>query len=244
MRLTLLEIVQHILNKLNGDEVNSIGDTVESYQIALEVQASFYSMLDDIQWPFQYNLVALEASNDEDRPTHMRVPTSVDNFKWIRYRDGSVTAPVYNEVKYLSPEEFLDYLSARIGNSYLSVQDYSGAYFPIITDRDPAYYTSFDDEYIVFDSYNSELDDTLQSSKVMAMGQTIPTFVMEDAAYPDIPTKYFPQLLAEATAACFFYQRQTASPVDERRARRSFVRHQNAMHRSQEADKQIPDFGR
>lgn len=244
MKMTLLEIVQQILSKQTGDEVNSIGDTTESMQVALEVQASYYAMLDDIQWPFQYNLIALEASADTNRPTHMRVPTNVDNFKWIRYRDGAITTPAYNDVTYLKPEEFLDYTMSDTSSSAVSVEDYSGAYLLIGTGRDPKYYTMFSDDYVVFDSYDSTVDDTLKSSKVIAMGQTIPTFVLEDNAYPDIPTKYFPQLLAEASAACFFYLRQTASPIDERRARRSFVRHQNAMHRSQEADKQIPDFGR
>lgn len=243
MKMTTLEIVQQVLNKLGGDEVNSIGDTVESYQIALELQATFYSMLDDIAWPFQYNLVALEASVDSARPTHMKVPVGVDNFKWIRYKDSESTVPIYNTIKYLKPEEFLDMIATNT-SAALTVQDYSGAYFSVGTEQDPCYYTSFDDDYVVFDSYNAAVDDTLQSSKVIAFGQTIPTYNLDDTSYPPIPAKYFPQLLAETTAACYFYQRQTGSPIDERRARRSFVRHQNAMHRSLEADKQIPDFGR
>lgn len=244
MRMTLLELVQQIGSKLNSDEINSIGDTTESLQIALEVQATYYSMLDNIEWPHQYNLIALEASGTTEKPTHMRIPRAVDNFKWIRYRDSTQDTAVYNPVKYLIPEEFLDLLSSHTAGPSLEVQDYSGAYFLVGTDRDPQYYTSFDDSYIVFDSYNSDVDSTLQSSKIMAMAQTIPSFILTDDAYPDLPTKYFPLLLAEATAACFFYAKQMQSPVDERRARRSFVRHFNNANRTQEANSTVLDFGR
>lgn len=244
MRMTLLEIVQQILNKTNGDEINSIGDNTESMQIALEVQSTFYSMLDNIEWPHQYNLIALEASVDTDRPTHMKVPRAIDNFKWIRYRDGESTTPIYNKVDYLKPDEFIERTMVNTLGSSIDVEDYSGAHLLIGNDRDPQHYTSFDDVYMVFDSYNATVDSTLQSSKVMAMGQTIPAFELTDTAYPDIPTKYFPMLLAEATAACFWYSKQMQSPIDERRARRSFVRHFNNIHRSQEANQEVLDFGR
>lgn len=245
MKLTLLELTQQILNKMNGDEVNSIGDTVEATQVAYEIQATYYAMLDNIEWPYQYNLTALEASVDVTRPTHMRLPEAVDNFKWIKYRDSSITdSVVYNPVEYLQPEEFLEAIFNHTTDQSIQVQDYSGAYFLVGSNRDPKFYTTFDDEHIVFDSYDSSVDSTLQSSKVIAMAQTIPTFVMEDNAVPNLPTRYFPMLLAEATAACFFYAKQMQSPIDERRARRSYVRHFNNVNRAQEADKTVIDFGR
>lgn len=244
MKMTVLELVQQIGSKLNSDEINSIADTTESLQIALELQATYYAMLDNVEWPYQYNLISLEASGDVTKPTHMKLPEAVDNFKWIKYKDGLSPTTNYKTIQYLQPDEFLEMIFANTADQSIEVQDYSGAYFLVGNTRDPQYYTSFDDTHIVFDSYNADIDSTLQSSKVMALAQTIPTFVMEDDAYPDLPTRYFPMLLAEATAACFFYAKQMQSPIDERRARRSYVRHFNNVNRAQEADKTVLDFGR
>jgi hypothetical protein len=37
-KMTLLEMTQNILSAMNSDEVNSITDTVESLQVAEEIQ--------------------------------------------------------------------------------------------------------------------------------------------------------------------------------------------------------------
>lgn len=242
MKMTLLEMVQEIGSKLNSDEVNSIGDTVESTQIAHEIRATYYDLLSLVEWPFQYNLISLYSSGDINKPTHMLVPEAVDNFKFIRYRNTALDQPIYEEVEYLKPEDFIDRTSRYV--DAIDVQDYSNAWLRVGNNAGPRFYTMFDDEHVVFDSYNAALDDTLQESKVIAMAQTIPTFEFADDAYPDLPVKYYPMLLAEASAACHFYQKQMASPVDERRARRGYVRHFNNRNRAQDADSSTIDFGR
>lgn len=245
MKLTLLEIVQRIANKMNSDEINSIGDSVESMQIAMEVRDTYYDMIGNIEMPDQYSLVALEASNDEDMPTYMKAPERLDNFKFIEYNWGTNEEPQYETVEFLSPYEFLKKTGQyNEGNDVMVVQDFGGSFINIGTNRHPKYYTLFDDEWVVFDSYDATVDDTLQSSKVRAYAQTIPTFSLTDSYYPDLPVKYFPQLLAEATAACFTYWKQTASPTDERRARRQYVRHFNNRNRSLDSDNEVLDFGR
>jgi len=45
-KMTVLEIVQDILNDLDGDAVNSINDTVEALQIAQIVKTTFNNILD------------------------------------------------------------------------------------------------------------------------------------------------------------------------------------------------------
>lgn len=245
MKQTNLQIVQMILNKMNGDEVNSVGDTTESMQILLELMASYYAMIGDIEWPGQFNYIPLEPSLDTDKPTHMRCPDNVDHFKSLRYNNGTAAAPNYIEVCYLDREAFVDKIISNLnGNSTAVVQDYSGAYLTIVTNKHPTYYTLFDDEHVVFDSYASDVDDTLQASKVIAYAQCIPSFELTDDFVPDLHAKDFPQLIAETTAACFSYWKQQASPTDERRARRLFVRRFNNQTRTSAAQNEPLDFGR
>lgn len=245
MRLTVLDCVQQVLSKMNSDQVNSIGDTVESQQVVMELQTTFYDMLNNVDWAYQSNLISLEASGDTARPTHMRVPTLVDKFDWIKYNQGTQSAPNYQPVSFLPREEFVAQIVTDFtGSEALTVQDYSGAFLVVKNNKHPQWFTSFDDEHIVFDSYDATVDDTLQSSKIIAYGQTIPTFVMEDNAYPPLPAKLFPQLIAETTSACMWYWKQQQSPVDERRARRAYVRQHNNDTRIKDSRNEIPDFGR
>ena len=245
MKMTLLELTQQILNKLNSDEVNSIGDTVESMQVANEIKITYYDLIGNIELPFEYNLISLESSGDSTRPTHMTVPTAIDNFKWVQYNHGTQTEPDYQEVLYLTPEQFILKVSTYTdANSPLVVEDYTGSFISVGTNAHPKYYTLFDDVHLVFDSYDADIDDTLQESKVRAFGQTIPTWSMTDAFIPSLPAKHFPQLLAEATQACMAYWKQTNSPIDQMRARRQYVRHFNNRNRKLGSEDKVLDFGR
>ena len=245
MKMTLLELVQQILNKMSSDEVNSIGDTVESLQVANEVKVSYYAMIGNIEMPYQFNLIPLEASIDDTKPTHMRVPDNVDFFKWIQYNKGTAAEPDYQEIDYLTPEQFILKVSTyNSTNNIETIEDYSGSYIVISTNKHPQWYTLFDDEHLVFDSYDKTVDDTLQTSKVRAFGQVIPAWSMTDDFVPDLPAKYFPQLLAEAAQASIAYWKQTNSPIDQMRARRQHVRQFNNRTRKKNAEDGVLDFGR
>lgn len=245
MKMTLLELVQQIGGKLNSDEINSIGDTVESQQFANEVKNTYYAMIGNIELPYQYNLISLQSSGTTAKPTHMTVPDNVDSFKWIQYNNGTAAEPDYKEVEYLTPEQFIVKVSTFSDTvSPVTVQDYSGSYITIFADKHPQWYTLFDDTHVVFDSYDSTVDDTLQESKVRVFGQTIPTWTMSDSFVPDLPAKHFPQLLAESAQACMVYAKQTNSPIDQMRARQQYVRHFNNRNRKVGAQDQVLDFGR
>ena len=244
MKQTLLDLTQQTLNKMSSDEVNSIGDTVESMQVANEIKTTYYSMIGNLELPYQYNLVALLASGDTSKPTHMTVPENVDSFKWIQYNKGTPLEPEYVEIDYLTPEQFVIKCSKYEGvASPLVVQDNAGS-LVIATDKQPQWYTLFDDTTVVFDSYDASVDDTLQESKARMYAQTIPTWSMTDDFIPDLPAKYFPQLLAEASQACMVYLKQTNSPIDQMRARQQYVRHFNNRNRKLGSQDSVLDFGR
>src|SRR3546814_1682508 len=68
----------------------------------------------------------------------------------------------------------------------------------IRTDAAPTYFTSFDDKTLIFDSYDSAADSTLQKSKVQVYAYTIPAWVHADDAIPDLPEMAFYLLVEEA----------------------------------------------
>ena len=57
MQMTLLEMVQDILNDIDSDPVNSIDDTEESVQIAQIIKTSYFALSTNRNWPHQKKLI-------------------------------------------------------------------------------------------------------------------------------------------------------------------------------------------
>jgi hypothetical protein len=243
---TLLEIVQIILSKLDSDEVNSIGDTTESLQVAQEVETTYYDMLSNLEIPQRQKLISFDSVIDVDnKPNYLKVKELVDNFEFLLYNIGTEVAPDYKKMTFVQPSDFLLYVTQNTqGSTTMVVTDPEGAKFPIKTDQHPTYYTTFDDTHLVFDSYNSSVDDTLQESKCIGIAQVIPEFRLEDDYTPELPAKLFPLLIAEASSMCFINHKQAPNSKEEQRARRQLVRHLNNRRRTKDANRPPVDFGR
>jgi len=82
------------------------------------------------------------------------------------------------------------------------------------------YWTSFDDEYIILDSFDSDVESTIQASKTQAHCYKDPSWSGTDGAIPDLPAKVFPYFLAEAKSVCFNTIKQVANQKEEQRSRR------------------------
>lgn len=226
---TVLYLVQDILNDLDSDEVDSINDTVEAQQIAQIIETTYYEIIDGKdEWPHLNTLVQLEASADADKPTHMRMPENLQYLKWVKYnkRKSTDTRDKYADVTYLTPKDFMDYVNQRVSsNSNITeVTDFSSVSLLIRNDVAPTYWTSFDDDYIVFDAYDSAVDTTLQQSKSQAEGPRDATFSIEDTFIPDLPAKSFSYLLAEAKSVAFNALKQAANQKEEQRSNRQRYR--------------------
>lgn len=227
-KLSLLDMVQDILSDLNDDEVNSIADTVESLQVAQILKSSYFELMNLQNWPHLKRLMALISSSDSERPTHMIVPDLVKEVEQIEYnrKTSASGRDAYKVIKYLSPDEFL-----RITNTYDStnpsvkrVVDYSGVSLLIYTDRQPEYWTSFDDDNIVFNSYDSGVESTLQASNSRMFGYVSATWRMVDTFIPDMPEEMFSMLLAEAKSVAFVRLKQVADQKAEQQSRRQMAR--------------------
>lgn len=224
MKKTLLEIVQDILNDLDSDEVNSIDDTTESQQVAQIVKTCFEEIIGNRNWPHLKKLIQLEASNSLQRPNYLKIPELVKELLSFQYNSVKAgdTSIKYKEVVYKYPDEFLSIVNNR--NSSLSttsvITDTSGTKLIIYNNQSPQFWTSFDDESIVCDSYDAAVDDTLKQSKTQVVAYVEPTWLHEDTAIPDLPSEAFPLLQAEAKSTAFVALKQLANQKAEQKASR------------------------
>lgn len=211
-KLTVLEIVQIVLNDLNGDAVNSISDTEESEEVAKHLQSVYRNMVSHTEWPHTRRAVTLVPFSDDNYPTHMRVAENYKRLCFINYNVSKVGVDrkVYQEVKYLEPDHFLRKLNSRDSTSLHvnTIIDPSGIELFITDNSAPNYFTSFDDVVLVFDSFDKMVDSTLQESKVQAQAYIIPEFRLEDSFIPDCPAEAFSYLVEETISRCQFKMRQ------------------------------------
>lgn len=224
MKKTLLQIVQAILDELDADNVNSIGDTVESIQVANIVRGCYEEMMANRNWPHTKQLIQLEASGSTDRPNYMRIPDRLKELQEVRYDKRKTVGEkkVFQRVLYKEPEDFLQHISVRDSSSsdIKVVSDTSGVELFVFNNKAPEYYTSFDDNWLVFDSYNKALEDTLQKSKTQAIAYIIPSWTHTDSAIPDLPDEAFPALIEESKATAFFTLKQMINDKAEQKAQR------------------------
>lgn len=248
-KMTLLQLVQNILNDLNSDSVNSITDTVESTQVAETIKSVYYDLINDNTLPETFNIGQLTALGDTTAPNYMLIPTDVLNIKWIKYDHHTTvdTTIDYREVKYVSVEEFINRTISRdsSASNIDTITDDTGVYLLIQNDKMPEFYTSFDDEYLVFDSYDSAEQTTLTAARTMIYCSKEPVFSLTNTYVPDLDANLFPLLLAEAKSLCFVNNTQASNAKVEQIAKRHQSRKQGRLHRLSDAERNNwPDFGR
>lgn len=248
-KMTLLELTQDILSSMDSDEVNSIDDTVESSQVAAIIRNTYRAILTNRDWPHTKRLVELEASGVSTRPTHMSLIDDVKRIDFVKYNvakasDGSKR--VFRDITWLEVDDFLrrlNNLDNTKDNIITVIDPASNIPLSIRTDLAPTYYTSFDDKNVVFDSFDSTVDSTLQKSKTQVYGYVYPAWEMQDDYVPDLPNSAFTLLLEESKSRAFIELKQIANQKAEQESQR-----QNAW--LSRKDRRInggirfPDYGR
>lgn len=223
-KMTLLEIVQDILNDLSSDFVNSIDDTEESQQVAQIVKSTYFAMMSNRDWPHLKKAVALTAYGDSALPTHMRVVEDIKELVFLNYNKATSTdtRKRYSSVKWEEPDLFLYRLNQEndSASNVLTVIDPSGIELFIRKDKAPDYYTSLDDETVIFNSYDSAVDTTLQASKFQAQAYVMPTWTHTNSAVPDLPAEAFTALLEESKSRASLKIGQEADQKAEQEAGR------------------------
>lgn len=219
MKQTLLKIVQDILSDMNSDNVNSINDTDEALQVAQIVQSTFNSIISNRNWPHTKKLVQLTPYSDSTKPTHMKLSDGIKEFVTISYNKQKLgtTRILYEPVRWREPDEFLRFVNMENSDNanVITVVDPTGIQLLIRNNKAPDFWTSFDDTTLVFDSYDSAIDSTLQASKTQCIAYVMPTFSMQDDFIPDIPDEAFAMLVEEAKSRAMLRLKQTVDTKAE-----------------------------
>lgn len=246
--MTYLELVRDIaLDVTNGGVwVTTIDESLESTQIAEIVKETFYRIIDGREWPHLYNLFQLTETG-AITPTHLNLSTSMVKIKYIKYdkRTSTDTRSKYLDICYKTPYEFMNILNSRVSDASNVdiITDTSGLPLNIYNDRAPQFYTTFTDDVIVCDSYDSAVEAYLKTAKNQCYGKIYPTVTREDSHTFDLPTEGFTYLLSEAKSTASLLFKGVANAKAEENAklqkrRLSWEAHNLAVNNT------YPNFGR
>lgn len=283
MKTTLLEMVQDILSNMSSDEVNSIGDTTESLQIATIIRQKYLDIINRLDLPEHDQLVQLNPSLDSTVPVLMYVPEGISDIQWIKYFDSNTNAsvsvsnhttdiingvppinqtnptpvspPGYKYVTVLPNTQYIDYVNGFDPSSFdvekFTFEDTSNKFnnaftFYYKTDKTPQYCTILSNYYVIFDSFDTTQDSTLQASKTMALGSVLPVFNMVDNFVPDLAEEQFGLLLNESKALAFFELKQQPHQLAAKEIDRgwSSIQKKKSISNKPTYFDQTPDFGR
>lgn len=233
IKKTLLQIIQDILSDTDGEPINSISDSLEGEQIATIIEHTFYDMVALRDIPEHEELIKLVPLSDNLYPTHFYYPENVKNVTKVWYDHSDDDTKEYEEVLWCDPEQFLRRTDGRQSDFQNVTEIVSGTNLRILSNRQPSFYTSFDDYYIIMDSFKSTVDDTLRESKVRAMGTKVPEFNRFDDDYiPDIDLSHFPLLVSESRARAMDFFKGGVTQKAEQASRRAKNYVQNELHRT------------
>lgn len=252
-------MVQNIMSAMDSDEIDSITDTVEGEQVATVIRDTYWQLVENRLIPEHKELFQLTSAGATAK-VYMLVPSTVGKIDWIKYNiiESGGANNNFVDIPYKEPADFMDILTARTNSdsNIISATDpnTSIALDMFQNDKRPEWWTSFDDEYICFDSYDAVVDSSgLVGTKTLCHGVVIPTFSVTDAVtdafQPDLDDNLFPLLLAEAKSTCFMNIKQTQNPKIEKQARDQKVFSQNDRQRTLQAQKKDtgssgPNYGR
>lgn len=222
--MTVLDMTQDILSSMGSDNVNSINDTYEAKQVSFILKNTYFDIITRRKWDHLGTLGQLTASGTTDRPTHMDLPARTQRVEFIKYnkKTSASAKDSYEDVAYMTPQAFIDILESRdsTATNIQEVMDTTGVPLLIRNDSQPTAWTSFDETTVVFDSFYSDLDSTLQTSKTKLFMFREGEFTRADTHTPDLPSEAFPYFLAEAKSICFYELLQDPNEKEEQRSRK------------------------
>jgi len=223
MARTLNYTVQRVLEKLDLDAVDSINDSQDAILVAREAEDTFFDLVSRNEWPERYDLIEVESVSDTNLPTALRLPTKVLRVSSLRYDTTDPSTDTADEIKnleQLDPEDFLDLVYSRRSDSdEVTEATYKGSPLYLLNNQAPTYFATFDNEFIIMDSWIQTVETTVQGSKTIARASAVPVWEHDDDYAIPLDNVTYPLFLAELTSACSVYLNGAQSLEDERRRR-------------------------
>lgn len=237
-KYTLLEVVNSYLDATDGFRVADLDDTIEAQQVAKIAEDVFYEVIQDTFYnSLSKDIVQLEALADSTKPNYLKIPETVSNIheSTVYYNttsgESGESTLKWTKIQYLHPHDFLEKIRHRSteASNVTTVTDFSGVKLVIKTNKAPEYCTSFDDEYLVFDSYDSDVDSTLQQSKSGVLATVEPTFTISNTFVIPLPQWFHPTYVNLVKSRASEYLRQEALVSDTRKGIAGLIKARQKM---------------
>ena len=232
MKYTLLELTQRLLSSIKGEEVDSIFDTAESSTIVDIIKECYFNIISNQDFPELKTLFELTASNDPTTPTLMYLPSDVVGLEWVKYNKiaSGETAPNFQPVKYVDLAEFVERMhmlkmtESNVGTFSLEPSTGDAIEFYYRNDKAPDYCTSFDDNSIIFDSFDAAIETTfLKRNKPLFYGLKEDSWDSSDSYIPKLDAQQFNILLKESKALAWEELRQQPNQTAAMQVRKAKI---------------------
>lgn len=215
---------------MDSDEINSITDTVESQQVVEIIKTVYDDIISRGDLQSNKTLFNLVASGDPTQPVLMTKPEGLDRIEWIKYNRilNDEVDPLWEEMVFMPPGDFIEYThnfnpSQTDVDTFDYVADGNVITFAFKNNTSPQYYTTIDDNTLIFDGYDSDVSTTLEASKTLAFGPRHTSFTESDDFEPVLQPQQFALLLNEAKSLAWAELKQTAHAKAEQSARRNWA---------------------
>lgn len=192
MRQTALELVNDLLEAGDQDSVSTISESEEAQQALSIINRAYLKLIHDIDWVHRRILIKLDTATgttttwDIDTypalPWVMRIPTNVESIHQVYY---DVKRMVYN-----TPEVFQHLIIEK--NRDTVERGFR-------TDRRPLVYTSFDDQFLTFDAFDSSVETQLSSTRSEVLVTKFTGIdLSNDTDILDLPNRFYDALVEKA----------------------------------------------
>lgn len=192
MRQTALELVNDILEAGDQDSVFTISESEEAQQALSILNRAYLKLIHDIDWVHRRILARLSTATGTtttwnldtypDLPWVMKIPNDVESIYQVYY---DVKRMIYN-----TPEVFQHLIIER------NRDDVTRGFR---TDRRPLIYTSFDDQFLTFDAFDSTVETQLSSVRAeVLVTKFTGTDLTNDTDILDLPNRFYDALIEKA----------------------------------------------
>lgn len=170
---------------------------------------------------------------------------------WTITNSSAQNVPGYKYVTILPVEQFLDMVNRYLPGdsnvrSFTFTEGPNNFTFYYKNNLQPQFCTVIENDFVIFDSYDTDFDNTLQASKTLVYGQKLTPFQMVDTFVPDMDDNQFPLLLNESKSLAFFELKQTPHLKAELEIKRqwSAVQKNKSVSGKPTSFDTVPNFGR
>lgn len=226
---TLLAVVQDAANSINKRIPESLDQTLETTRITNICIRELEEIYAEADWPFMKNIDQLESVSDANQPTKLKIPDNMNkvNEFIVRYRSDRVadTTQKNTTLHYIHPSVFITRQQALDSSATNTTKTTTneGTVFYVLNDRPPNYYTSFDDNFIFLNSYDSAKESTVQQVNTTVISTVEPSILREVDEIVGLPNNFYVYWQQRCRASCWADIKNKLNQREEAKARKSKI---------------------